>query len=190
MRPLVRCRDRRCGVLPLSCGEGPGEHFVSAATRMFSRSCCGLAGRAISREGQGRLHRLPQAAHIEDAEDITQAAIPTPETCASCHSKRYDQFKKGKHALAWAAMKAMPTLHAQPMAMIERAEGWAECIRSASSPLKISKELKEKSDGFGITACDSCHSRICSPKSRRSSRQACRPAIWGLTIRSGRCRCW
>ena len=39
--------------------------------------------------------------------------------CAECHADQVKQFKGGKHAAAWAAMKAMPTIHWQPMAMID-----------------------------------------------------------------------
>src|SRR5262245_14418399 len=51
------------------------------------------------------------------ASDAAKATVPTPETCGQCHSDRLEQFKKGKHALGWAAMEAMPTIHYQPMAM-------------------------------------------------------------------------
>ncbi|MGB2990274.1 MAG: multiheme c-type cytochrome, partial [Candidatus Zixiibacteriota bacterium] len=42
----------------------------------------------------------------KSAQDVANVQIPTPETCAMCHSARVEQFKGGKHALAWAAMKA------------------------------------------------------------------------------------
>src|SRR5512139_811155 len=40
----------------------------------------------------------------KSADDAAKAQIPTPETCAPCHEERVAQFKKGKHAFAWAAM--------------------------------------------------------------------------------------
>ena len=43
------------------------------------------------------------------------AKLPTAEACGQCHEDRLEQFKKGKHALAWAAMEAMPTIHYQPI---------------------------------------------------------------------------
>jgi len=42
------------------------------------------------------------------ATDVVKVKIPTPETCAGCHSERFEQFKAGKHAAAWAAMKRCP----------------------------------------------------------------------------------
>jgi formate-dependent nitrite reductase cytochrome c552 subunit len=57
------------------------------------------------------------------ASDVSKTKIPTPETCAQCHETQVAQFKKGKHAMAWASMKAMPTIHWQPMAMIQGQKG-------------------------------------------------------------------
>jgi hypothetical protein len=53
------------------------------------------------------------------ADDVANVQIPTPDTCADCHDVQVEQFKKGKHAAAWAAMKAMPSSHAQPVALME-----------------------------------------------------------------------
>ena len=53
------------------------------------------------------------------AADVAKALIPTPATCAMCHTTQVEQYKSGKHAFAWAAMKAMPTAHWQPLAMME-----------------------------------------------------------------------
>jgi hypothetical protein len=43
----------------------------------------------------------------------------TPETCANCHAERFDQYKAGKHSLAWAVLKSMPTTHFKPMELID-----------------------------------------------------------------------
>jgi len=45
------------------------------------------------------------------ANDVAKVKIPTPDTCADCHADQVAQYKKGKHSIAWAAMKAMPTIH-------------------------------------------------------------------------------
>jgi hypothetical protein len=44
----------------------------------------------------------------KSAQDVAKVKIPTPDTCAGCHPDRVKQFKGGKHAVAWVAMKAMP----------------------------------------------------------------------------------
>jgi hydroxylamine dehydrogenase len=74
------------------------------------------------------------ACHGEEhktANDAAKAKIPTPETCAQCHADRVAQYKNSKHAAAWAAMKAMPTFHYQPMAMTEGMKAVAPATRSA-----------------------------------------------------------
>ena len=60
--------------------------------------------------------------HTSD-QDVEKVEIPTPETCKACHEEQVEQFSKGKHALAWVAMKAMPTTHQLPMALTEGLKG-------------------------------------------------------------------
>ncbi|HKJ70113.1 MAG TPA: multiheme c-type cytochrome, partial [bacterium] len=74
------------------------------------------------------------------AEDANQAAIPAPETCNMCHSTQVEQYKSGKHAMAWAAMKAMPTIHWQPMELIEGQKGCGGCHKIG---LKSEEEIKQ-----------------------------------------------
>ena len=45
------------------------------------------------------------------ADDVEKALTVTPETCSNCHTDRYEEYKAGKHAFAWAALNAMPTTH-------------------------------------------------------------------------------
>ena len=49
--------------------------------------------------------------------DVAKVKLPTPETCAKCHEKRVKEYREGKHALAWPAMKAMPMINHQPSAV-------------------------------------------------------------------------
>jgi hypothetical protein len=53
------------------------------------------------------------------ATDIEKVLTVTPETCANCHAERFDQYKAGKHSLAWAVLKSMPTTHFKPMELID-----------------------------------------------------------------------
>jgi hydroxylamine dehydrogenase len=62
------------------------------------------------------------------AGDVVKVKIPTPDTCATCHQTQVEQFKKGKHSVAWAAMLAMPTIHWQPMAMTEGQKGATDTL--------------------------------------------------------------
>src|SRR5512136_898241 len=76
----------------------------------------------------------------QSTNDVAKAQIPTPDTCGECHETQVKQFKGGKHAMAWAAMKAMPTIHWQPMAMTEGMKGCGGCHKIG---LKSEAEVKE-----------------------------------------------
>jgi hydroxylamine dehydrogenase len=88
--------------------------------------------------------------------DVPQAQIPTPDTCAGCHPDRVKQFKGGKHAVAWVAMKAMPTAHWQPMALMEGMKG------------------------CGIASCDACHTRHTFSVQEARQPQACQTCHMGF----------
>ncbi len=92
----------------------------------------------------------------KSAKDVNLVNIPTPETCANCHEEKVEQFKKGKHALAWAAMNAMPTIHMQPMALIKDGAG------------------------FGVASCDACHTRHTFSKKEAQQPQACQTCHMGF----------
>jgi len=83
----------------------------------------------------------------------------TAETCAACHEERYEEFSKGKHAFAWAAMKAMPTTHWKPMEMIDGMKGCGGCHKIGLKSEEEIVRLKEAGSGFGLASCDSCHTR-------------------------------
>lgn len=87
------------------------------------------------------------------AEDVAKVEIPTPETCATCHEQRVEQFKQGKHAFAWAAMNAMPTTHWQPMDLIEGMKGCGGCHKIG---LK-SGQNKILSENVAAPTCQTCH---------------------------------
>ena len=61
------------------------------------------------------------------ATDLEKVLTVTPDTCADCHQDRYDEYKAGKHSLAWAALKAMPTTHFKPMELIDGQKGCGGC---------------------------------------------------------------
>jgi len=112
--------------------------------------------------------------------DYANAQIPTPETCAQCHEEKVDQFKRGKHAFAWAAMKAMPTAHAQPVAMMQGMKGCGGCHKIG---LKGDDELQELSlsgEGFGRATCDACHTRHTFSKKEAQQPQACQTCHMGF----------
>ena len=116
----------------------------------------------------------------KDPYDVANVQIPTPETCAICHDEKVAQFKKGKHAPAWAAMKAMPTTHWQPMALMEGMKGCGGCHKIGLKTEEEMKGLKEKGAGFGVASCDACHTRHVFSVQEARQPQACQTCHMGF----------
>jgi len=116
----------------------------------------------------------------KSAQDVAKAKIPTPETCATCHGPRVTQFKEGKHAVAWAAMKAMPTAHWQPMALMEGMKGCGGCHKIGLKTETEIKELKKGGAGFGVASCDACHTRHTFSVQEAKQPQACQTCHMGF----------
>jgi hydroxylamine dehydrogenase len=114
------------------------------------------------------------------ADDVAKVKIPTPETCAQCHEAQVTQFKKGKHALAWAAMMAMPTIHWQPMAMTEGQKGCGGCHKiGIKTPAEITA-LRQGGSAFGSASCDACHTRHTFSTEEARQPQACETCHMGF----------
>ncbi|MFQ6674899.1 MAG: multiheme c-type cytochrome, partial [Fidelibacterota bacterium] len=114
------------------------------------------------------------------ARDVRQADIPTPETCGECHETQVEQFSRGKHAFAWAAMNAMPTTHWKPMQLIEGMKGCGGCHKIGLKTEKEIDRLKEQGAGFGIASCDACHTRHTFSTVEASQPQACQTCHMGF----------
>ncbi len=116
----------------------------------------------------------------KSAQDVAKVKIPTPDTCATCHEGRVKQFKSGKHAAAWAAMKAMPTAHWQPMALMEGMKGCGGCHKIGLKTEAEIKELKKGGAGFGVASCDACHTRHLFSVQEAKQPQACQTCHMGF----------
>jgi hypothetical protein len=114
------------------------------------------------------------------AQDVALAAIPTPETCATCHETQVEQFKKGKHAFAWAAMKAMPTTHMLPVALREGMKGCGGCHKIGLKSQEDLRQLKAAGAGFGLASCDACHTRHVFSTVEARQPQACQTCHMGF----------
>jgi len=112
--------------------------------------------------------------------DVARARIPTPATCAECHEDQVEQFKKGKHAHAWTAMKAMPTIHWQPMALIDGMKGCGGCHKLGLKTEDEIKALKAEGGGFGLASCDACHTRHAFSVKEAQQPQACQTCHMGF----------
>jgi hypothetical protein len=117
--------------------------------------------------------------HISSS-DVAKAAIPKPETCAPCHAERVKQYKAGKHALAWAAMEAMPTIHWQPMVMTEGMKGCGGCHKIGVKTEADIQSIKKNSPGFGTASCDACHTRHTFSVEEARQPQACQTCHMGF----------
>jgi len=114
------------------------------------------------------------------AGDVAKVKIPTPETCATCHQAQVDQFMKGKHAMAWAAMNAMPTIHWQPMALIEGQKGCGGCHKIGNKTPNEIAELRQNGSEFGAAQCDACHTRHTFSVEEAKQPQACETCHMGF----------
>jgi hypothetical protein len=111
--------------------------------------------------------------------DIAEVTMPTPEVCATCHPDRVAQYKAGKHAKAWVAMKAMPTTHWKPMELIDGMKGCGGCHKIG---MKTETEVRAllKDGGGGVAACDACHTRHLFSAVEARQPQACQTCHMGF----------
>jgi len=116
----------------------------------------------------------------QSAADVAKAKIPTPETCAQCHEQRVAEFKRGKHAAAWAAMKAMPTFHWQPVALMDGMKGCGGCHKIGLKTDDELKGLRRDGAGFGVASCDACHTRHTFSLKEAKEPQACQTCHMGF----------
>jgi len=114
------------------------------------------------------------------AEDVDRVQLPTTDTCYGCHEKQVNQFRKGKHAAAWLAMKVMPATHYQPMVLIEGMKGCGGCHKLGMKTDEEIKKLDAEEGGFGNASCDACHTRHVFSVEEARQPQACQTCHMGF----------
>jgi len=114
------------------------------------------------------------------SEQAGKSRIPGPEVCGQCHPERLAQFKAGKHALAWAAMEAMPTIHWQPMALTEGMKGCGGCHKIGLKTEPEIRELRAEGAGYGLASCDACHTRHTFSVQEARQPEACQSCHTGF----------
>jgi hypothetical protein len=115
------------------------------------------------------------------AQDVAKVKLPTPDTCEACHGDQVGQFKKGKHALAWVSMKAMPTIHAQPVALIAGMKGCGSCHKlGLKSEAEVKALTAEGGRLHGNASCNACHTRHTFSKKEAQQPQACQTCHMGF----------
>lgn len=112
--------------------------------------------------------------------DVDKVELPTIETCETCHDERADQFRKGKHAVAWAVLKAMPTTHMAPMALIDGGKGCGGCHKIGIKSEEEIKKMKSEGSMFGHASCDACHTRHTFSVKEAREPEACQTCHMGF----------
>lgn len=112
--------------------------------------------------------------------DSDKVSLPTPATCGTCHADRVEEFSRGKHAAAWAAMNAMPTTHALPMALTEGMKGCGGCHKIGLKSEEEIAALKQQGAGYGVASCDACHTRHLFSVEEARQPQACQTCHMGF----------
>jgi len=118
--------------------------------------------------------------HHMSEEDVDKMPRMKPERCGMCHQIQWDQFRRGKHAQAWVAMKAMPTAHWQPMALMEGMKGCGGCHKLGLKTEEETKALVEAGSSFGHASCDVCHTRHTFSLKEARQPQTCRTCHMGF----------
>ncbi len=117
--------------------------------------------------------------HTSEA-DVEKAHLPTAQVCGQCHEDQVEQFSRGKHALAWAAMKAMPTTHALPMELVDGMKGCGGCHKLGLKSDEEITELKAQGSSYGHASCDACHTRHAFSAEEARQPQACQTCHMGF----------
>ena len=115
----------------------------------------------------------------KSAADVDKAELPTPDTCKACHSEQVEQFRGGKHALAWVVMKAMPMLSHQPPEIVGPV-GFKGCSGCHKIGEKSPEELAEPDYRYGTAGCDSCHTRHSFSTTEARDPRACQTCHMGF----------
>ena len=143
-----------------------------------------------ARRDGGRLRRSATARSTTRPTDVAKArGSRRPRPAPPATRTQVEQFTKGKHALAWAAMKAMPTTHALPMALMRGHEGLRRLPQARASRARR-RSASCKAAGLAVRPRllrRLPHAAHLLGARRRASPRPARPATWASTTRSGRC---
>ena len=77
-------------------------------------------------------------------------------------------------------MYAMPTIHMQPMALIEGMKGCGSCHKIGLKTADEIKQLKADGQKFGTASCDGCHTRHTFSVEEAKQPQACQTCHMGF----------
>jgi hydroxylamine dehydrogenase len=169
-------------LLVMAIGMNPNAGFAETCVDCHKSSNPGIvADWQLSKHGQAGIDcAMCHGSQHSSANDVDKVQIPTPDTCALCHDAKVKQYKAGKHAFAWAAMKAMPTMHWQPSIITEGMKGCGGCHKIGVKSEEEIKILKKGNPGFGTASCDVCHTRHLFSTDEARQPQACQTCHMGF----------
>lgn len=119
------------------------------------------------------------------SKDYKLASMPTPETCANCHDKQVESFKKGKHDLAWFVMKTQAAWHRIPPSLGKQGyrgcsgchkigqKGLVGAMSGNMGALTYDDGKEEGEYHYGNAQCDACHTRHKFDKEEAKDPRAC-----------------
>lgn len=111
-------------------------------------------------------------------DDWTEAKLPGPEICGTCHGEKLEEFMRGKHALAWKAMMALPMVEKMPKEQV--LHGCGSCHKiGVKDPQALLDLGLERPYGMGST-CDQCHTRHKFDASEARKPEACSKCHMGF----------
>ena len=113
------------------------------------------------------------------AADVAKAKLPNPDTCKTCHPQQVEQYRAGKHSLAWTVMNAMPMLNHQPQ-MIVGPVGFTGCSGCHKIGDKSAADVASPDYRYATGACDSCHTRHTFAVSEARDPRACQTCHMGF----------
>jgi Seven times multi-haem cytochrome CxxCH len=94
-------------------------------------------------------------------DDIDKVKMPAAADCGICHEDQAKQFGDGKHALAWAAMEAMPRTTHQPAPIVGGLKGCGGCHQIGKNGGKCdschTRHLFSADEARNPLACNTCH---------------------------------
>ena len=155
-KPKSSCADCHAGISP----KLVADFSRSKMSHKFSCEKC----HGISHQGK---------------DDVDKAILPTVWTCRNCHEKQAEQYLEGKHALAHAAIDALPFTHMQPESFVAGQKGCGGCHSMGMLQPSDRERADRKYYRYGMD-CRNCHGRHAFSKAEASEPEACMTCHMGF----------
>lgn len=100
-----------------------------------------------------------------DVKNVARAQMPTADTCGACHSEKYEEFKAGKHAVAWKVVDGLERTVAELKGSTEKWCGGCHDIgrNGGNCSACHSQHTFSVEEARKPQACAGCHSGVEHP---------------------------